>query len=136
MDEARKNRRNREDRGPLQPASNFTGETNVEGSGEGRGGNRAPRNPKFFKGDRPPRTGGPRGPRPFGSDNRDGRGKPVFDRHSGSDKAGIKPVEKRDGGGAHNWGTIADDIEGQVASDEARTEKAAADESNDQGEAQ
>lgn len=25
--------------------------------------------------------------------------------------SGIKSVDKRDGGGAHNWGTIRDDIE-------------------------
>lgn len=38
------------------------------------------------------------------------QGKRDFDRHSGSDKTGIKAVEKKDGGGAHNWGTINDDI--------------------------
>lgn len=44
--------------------------------------------------------------------NFDGRGgKREFDRQSGSDKTGVKPVEKRDGGGAHNWGTIKEDIE-------------------------
>lgn len=38
----------------------------------------------------------------------DGRGKREFDRHSGSDKTGIKPVNKREGGGAHNWGSHRD----------------------------
>lgn len=27
-----------------------------------------------------------------------------FERHSGSDKTGVKAVEKRDGFGPHNWG--------------------------------
>jgi len=46
-----------------------------------------------------------------------------FDRHSGNG-AGIKPVEKKEGSGAHNWGSFKDDIQeqGQVV---------AADESND-----
>lgn len=48
--------------------------------------------------------GGPRGG--FG-----GRGKREFDRHSGSDKTGIKPIEKKDGFGSHNWG---DQIEAQL----------------------
>ena len=25
--------------------------------------------------------------------------------------SGVKPVDKRDGGGAHNWGTMRDDLE-------------------------
>lgn len=44
--------------------------------------------------------------------NFDGRGgKREFDRQSGSDKTGVKAVEKREGGGAHNWGTHKQDIE-------------------------
>ncbi|CAK9298810.1 unnamed protein product [Gordionus sp. m RMFG-2023] len=31
-----------------------------------------------------------------------------FDRHSGSDKTGVKPVDKKDGAGSHNWGSIQD----------------------------
>lgn len=42
--------------------------------------------------------------------NFDGR-KREFDRQSGSDKTGVKAVEKREGGGAHNWGTHKQDIE-------------------------
>jgi plasminogen activator inhibitor 1 RNA-binding protein len=41
-------------------------------------------------------------------------GKREFERHSGSDKTGVKPVEKREGGGAHNWGTVKDDIDDQL----------------------
>ncbi|XP_068084691.1 SERPINE1 mRNA-binding protein 1 [Anabrus simplex] len=33
-----------------------------------------------------------------------------FDRQSRSDKTGVKPVDKRDGGGAHNWGNPRDEI--------------------------
>jgi plasminogen activator inhibitor 1 RNA-binding protein len=38
----------------------------------------------------------------------DSRGKRDLDRHSGSDKSGVKSVEKREGGGAHNWGKFND----------------------------
>ncbi|ALC47927.1 CG41503 [Drosophila busckii] len=38
-------------------------------------------------------------------------GKREFDRQSGSDKTGIKSVDKREGGGAHNWGSAKQDIE-------------------------
>ncbi|XP_078036995.1 uncharacterized protein LOC144470063 isoform X2 [Augochlora pura] len=55
--------------------------------------------------------GGPRGRGGF-----DNRGKREFDRQSGSDKtvsvnSGIKPVDKKDGAGSHNWGTHNDEIE-------------------------
>ena len=33
------------------------------------------------------------------------------DRQSGSDKTGVKPIDKRGGEGAHNWGTHKQDIE-------------------------
>ncbi|XP_029167558.1 plasminogen activator inhibitor 1 RNA-binding protein-like [Nylanderia fulva] len=56
--------------------------------------------------------GGPRGPRgPRGRVGFDNRGKREFDRQSGSDKTGIKPVDKKDGAGSHNWGTHNDEIE-------------------------
>jgi len=35
----------------------------------------------------------------------------VFDRHSGSNKTGVKPMEKRDGSGSHNWGNVKDIVE-------------------------
>lgn len=53
------------------------------------------------------------GGRNFGND----RGPPrrqykrEFDRQSGSDKTGVKAVDKREGGGAHNWGTHKQDID-------------------------
>lgn len=60
------------------------------------------------RGPRPPREprDGVRGPRPY-----DNRGKREFDRRSGSDKTGVKPVDKREGAGPHNWGTLKDDID-------------------------
>lgn len=41
----------------------------------------------------------------------DFRGKREFDRQSGSDRSGVKAVDKRDGAGSHNWGTMKDDME-------------------------
>ena len=115
--EERNNRRNREERPPFQ-SNNTGGGFGAENDGDTRvrqnrtGGFRGGRGGGGFAG-----RGGSRGVR---SDNRDTRGKPVFDRHSGNDKTGIKPVEKKDGGGAHNWGTINDELEGQVATDETQ----------------
>lgn len=43
--------------------------------------------------------------------NRRQYGKREFDRQSGSDKTGVKAVDKRDGAGAHNWGTHKQDID-------------------------
>lgn len=60
----------------------------------------------------PVRERGPRdGPRGGGRGQFDGRGKREFDRRSGSDRTGVKPVDKRDGGGSHNWGSHKDDLE-------------------------
>ncbi|XP_065904594.1 SERPINE1 mRNA-binding protein 1-like isoform X2 [Dysidea avara] len=38
------------------------------------------------------------------------RGKREFDRRSGSDRSSIKAVEKREGSGGYNWGTVHDDL--------------------------
>lgn len=107
---ARKNVRNREDRGPFQAKDN----SGVEGGGENR-----PFRPRNDRGPRRDGPGGGRGGR-FG-DNRDRRGKPVFDRHSGSDKVGIKPVEKKEGAGSFNWGTPGDELAAQNAENEETT---------------
>ncbi|XP_057319855.1 plasminogen activator inhibitor 1 RNA-binding protein-like isoform X2 [Microplitis mediator] len=115
------NRRNRED-GDRPPRSQ--GEYRRGPPGEGRE-NRDYRNstdgPRGDFGDRRPARGGPRGggglaPRggrggPRGARSGfDSRGKREFDRQSGSDKTGVKPVDKKDGAGSHNWGTHNDDI--------------------------
>lgn len=48
-------------------------------------------------------------------DSFDSRGKRMFDRQSGSDKTGVKSVDKREGSGAHNWGNPKDDVEAALA---------------------
>nr|XP_033813493.1 intracellular hyaluronan-binding protein 4 isoform X2 [Geotrypetes seraphini] len=45
-------------------------------------------------------------------DGLDQRGKREFERHSGSDRAGIRAEDKRGGNGARNWGTVKDDLSG------------------------
>lgn len=88
----------RSDRGESrEPRSGDAGEARrgrggFGGSGGGRGG---------FRGRG---RGGPRG----GFDN---RGKREFERQSGSDKSSVKAVDKREGAGSHNWGTIKDEME-------------------------
>jgi len=42
-------------------------------------------------------------------------GQREFDRHSGSDKTGVKAVMKKDGHGTGNWGTMEDELEAQTA---------------------
>lgn len=94
--EERKNRRNREERFDRPPTS---ADVRDRGDGEirrgrGRGGRGRARG---------------RGSGNFG--NYDNRGKRDFDRQSGSDKSGVKFVEKREGAGAHNWGIAKDEME-------------------------
>lgn len=38
-------------------------------------------------------------------------GKREFDRHSGSERSGVKSTDKREGGGAYNWGSAKDQID-------------------------
>ncbi|KFM78487.1 Plasminogen activator inhibitor 1 RNA-binding protein, partial [Stegodyphus mimosarum] len=88
--EDRKNFRNRDDQ--------FFNAESKERDGEfrrGRGG---------FRG----RGGRDRGRGYFG--NAENRNRRIFDRHSGSDKTGVRPVDKRDGAGPNNWGDIRSDI--------------------------
>jgi len=53
---------------------------------------------------------------------RGGRGR-EFDRHSGSDRSGVRATDKRDGGGNYNWGSNKDQIEEEKEAIE-ETEKA------------
>ncbi|XP_069693136.1 SERPINE1 mRNA-binding protein 1-like isoform X2 [Periplaneta americana] len=103
--EERNNRRNREDRPSAAPAdynreprdrdgARSDSDIRQRGRGSGRGLGR-----------------GGRGSRGSGRGGYDSRGKREFDRQSGSDKTGVKPIDKREGGGAHNWGNHRDDIE-------------------------
>lgn len=108
--EERNNRRNREERtfnGSAEGNRDREDRPRRENLGENfENRNRAPRNFQNKEGGVRGPGGGPKG-RNF--DNR--RGKREFDRQSGSDKTGVKPVEKRDGGGAHNWGSHKDIME-------------------------
>lgn len=86
-----------------RPPRRFDNEGNaVEGGdGENRGGFRGPRGEGGRGGFR-----GPRGPR---RDEGEGEHR-KFDRHSGSEKTGIKAVDKKDGAGKGNWGTATDEV--------------------------
>uniref|UniRef100_A0A146LYP5 Plasminogen activator inhibitor 1 RNA-binding protein n=1 Tax=Lygus hesperus TaxID=30085 RepID=A0A146LYP5_LYGHE len=117
--EDRNNRKNKEERPPSdfqredrgervdrkefkvdRAAPVYGGDSVIDSRGRGRGarGGFAPRGAR----------GGARGgPRP----GFDARGKREYDRQSGSDKTGVKPVDKREGTGAHNWGNHRDDLE-------------------------
>ncbi|KAJ8971194.1 hypothetical protein NQ314_000830, partial [Rhamnusium bicolor] len=117
--EERNNRRNREDRPYNGPSENRDREDrprreqigdNFENRNRDRGerGDRERRDGRALTN----KPGGPRGPRRAFDDR---RGKREFDRQSGSDKThgyrGVKPIDKRDGAGAHNWGSHKDVIE-------------------------
>lgn len=144
--EERNNRRNREDRpdrpynGPSEnrdrenrprrdngDSENRFRERAGERAGERveRAGERGERGERIERGERGERRegrpignrpGGPRGPRKTFDDR---RGKREFDRQSGSDKTGVKPVEKRDGAGAHNWGSTKDIIDAGAEADKS-----------------
>ncbi|XP_039952138.1 plasminogen activator inhibitor 1 RNA-binding protein [Bactrocera tryoni] len=58
---------------------------------------------------------GPPRNRNFEGGNRGG--KREFDRQSGSDKTGVKAIDKRDGAGAHNWGSVKEAIDDVNKSD-------------------
>ncbi|RZC37007.1 plasminogen activator inhibitor 1 RNA-binding protein-like, partial [Asbolus verrucosus] len=107
--EERNNRRNREDRTYNGPTENREREDrprreNIGENFENRNRDRGERGGRAL-GNKP---AGPRGPRRSFDDR---RGKREFDRQSGSDKTGVKPIDKRDGAGAHNWGSHKDVIE-------------------------
>ncbi|XP_049514908.1 plasminogen activator inhibitor 1 RNA-binding protein isoform X2 [Dermacentor silvarum] len=132
--EERKNRRNREERistGGSGPDGRFEYGSRDRGDGEirrgGRGGGGLGGRGGF------PRRGrggfAPEGGRGGGFGGRggyDGRGKREFERQSGSDRSGVKPVDKKGGEGSYNWGTVNDDLEVQLSpfGDENTTEAA------------
>lgn len=94
----------------------FRSVTTTEGVSSGMAdGDYRPRS--SYRGERGSYRGGDRGGRGRGRGRggmQDQRGKRDFDRQSGSDKSGVKPVEKREGSGPHNWGSVQDEIEGQL----------------------
>lgn len=90
-------------RGPNGP-NNKNGTVAAPGGGND---DKYPRKTRDFDdGQRKPyvQNGGPGGVKRF-----DGRGKRELDRQSGSNKTGIKAVDKRDGAGSHNWGSSKQD---------------------------
>lgn len=113
--EQRYNRRNRDDTNRTQSTQQYNGNATTNQSGNNN--NLSEQSSNHRNDDRPPRrvgnyTGG--NDRRGGDGQRrtfEGRGKREFDRQSGSEKTGVKAIDKREGGGAHNWGTHKQDIE-------------------------
>ncbi|XP_067622030.1 SERPINE1 mRNA-binding protein 1 [Eurosta solidaginis] len=103
-DETREQRNNRRNVRENGFSSNFG--TQIEG------GSSQQQQPRQFR-DRENR--GPPRNRNFEGGNRGG--KREFDRQSGSDKTGVKAVDKRDGAGAHNWGSVKEAIDDVNKSD-------------------
>ncbi|KAJ6641360.1 Plasminogen activator inhibitor 1 RNA-binding protein [Pseudolycoriella hygida] len=112
--EQRYNRRNRDD--TIKSTQQYNGTTTTNQSGNNnvseqnsnhRNDDRPPRRNNNFAGGNERRGGGGDGQRR----TYEGRGKREFDRQSGSEKTGVKAIDKREGGGAHNWGTHKQDIE-------------------------
>jgi len=91
------------------------GETGFRRQGNSAGGFRGPRT---GGGERRPGPGGFRnGPGGFRQRRSNDPDHPrEFDRHSGSEKTGVKAVDKKDGAGKGNWGTATDElaVEGEV----------------------
>ncbi|XP_040157073.1 RNA-binding protein cabeza-like [Anopheles arabiensis] len=109
------NIRNQENqRGGTNPGAKFPRGPNKSGGPVG-GGGEYPRKPREFDGGDGQRKsyaqngGGAGGAGAGGVKRFDGRGKRELDRQSGSNKTGIKAVDKRDGAGSHNWGSSKQD---------------------------
>jgi len=129
-----------------RPPRRFEGE-----QGEGNGGGRRFDGPRRFEGEGGDRRydgerrfnnegqgrmdggeGGFRGRgRGMGRGGRGGMagrgGRRDFDRHSGSQRSGVRPTDKRDGGGAYNWGSnkeIIEDEEKVTAEDKEKADTA------------
>ncbi|XP_055922271.1 plasminogen activator inhibitor 1 RNA-binding protein-like isoform X2 [Eupeodes corollae] len=101
--EQRNNRRNRENGIPGSMGGSGGGGSGGMGEYNNDSQQRIRQNNQRFNG--PPRNRN-------GADGGNARGgKREFDRQSGSDKTGVKAVDKRDGAGAHNWGSVKQDIE-------------------------
>ncbi|XP_053670285.1 plasminogen activator inhibitor 1 RNA-binding protein-like [Anopheles nili] len=81
--------------------------TMAPGAGGGNDDKYPRKNRDFDDGQRKPYV--PNGAGPGGVKRFDGRGKRELDRQSGSNKTGIKAVDKRDGAGSHNWGSSKQD---------------------------
>lgn len=73
--------------------------------------------PRNFDGERRPYDGerGRGRGRGFGRGGRGGGRGRDFDRQSGSDRTGVRSTEKREGGGAYNWGSVKESIDDETA---------------------
>lgn len=115
--EERNNRRNDDRPREFGSVSNTEGGFPSAGGNGGPDGEYRPRS-SYRGGERGAFRGGDRGSRGGGRGRGVGfggrGGKRDFDRQSGSDKSGVKPIEKREGSGPHNWGSVQDEIEGQL----------------------
>ncbi|XP_063415837.1 SERPINE1 mRNA-binding protein 1-like isoform X2 [Mytilus trossulus] len=109
----RENREPREDRRPRRPEENSSMTNETRDKPEGGFGNRMESRGGFSG--RPRGRGGPRGRGRGGFDRGGFSGKREFERHSGSDRTGVKSMEKREGSGAHNWGTFKDDLDEEAS---------------------
>ncbi|CAG2254874.1 SERBP1 [Mytilus edulis] len=109
----RENREPREDRRPRRPEENSSMTNEPRDKPEGGFGNRMESRGGFSG--RPRGRGGPRGRGRGGFDRGGFGGKREFERHSGSDRTGVKSMEKREGSGAHNWGTFKDDLDEEAS---------------------
>lgn len=120
------------DRRPKEELADRFGESSTRGAPRGRGGPRPNRgrggaaNPQSSEAapadtsfeavvkpegqDARERRGGPRG---NGRGGRGSRGR-EYDRRSGSDRTGVRSVDKKDGHGKGNWGGVKDDIAGET----------------------
>ncbi|XP_035899590.1 RNA-binding protein FUS-like [Anopheles stephensi] len=108
------NIRNQENQRGTNPGAKFPRGPNKNGTvggGGGGGDDKYPRKPRDFDGDgqRKPYAQNGAGGAAGGVKRFDGRGKRELDRQSGSNKTGIKAIDKRDGAGSHNWGSSKQD---------------------------
>lgn len=86
----------------------FNRRNNNDANGNAAGGNDSRPARRFNNNNAAASAGGDS--RPAYGDRKPG-GAQRFDRKSGSERSGVKAVDKREGGGAHNWGTHKQDIE-------------------------
>ncbi|XP_037957878.1 plasminogen activator inhibitor 1 RNA-binding protein [Teleopsis dalmanni] len=95
--------------GPVNTIRNNRRNFKENGFNNATGGDDSTQQIRQFRTDRDRENRGPPRTRNFEGGNRNG--KREFDRQSGSDKTGIKAINKRDGAGAHNWGSVKEAID-------------------------
>lgn len=83
----------------------FGGRGGYRGGASYRGGRASPRHPYPRDQQQQQQQGVEGGAAPSHARGRE------YERHSGSNKTGVKPVAKREGGGSYNWGSYRDEAE-------------------------